>query len=231
MTGWRRSKLKIIPLLAALTLFVVGSLVVGSQDARAAIRHKRPHRASLHPPVINLDYCRPSADCDYGPIYETYPPYGNAYPADLGDCTFAAAAHWEQIVLRIVPDATLLGYEFAGAAGAEGAEAGLTQEQFFTYWQQRGIAGVLAKRFDRHPTTPSSTRDGVRAYGALIAELSFAEDAAFAQYWVSAGLHEVVVDGFTPKGPLVVSWGHTLQMSWAQWHAEAIGMWAVEAAR
>jgi hypothetical protein len=46
---------------------------------------------------------------------------------------------------------------------------------------------------------------------------------------VSEGLHEVVVDGFTPAGPLVVSWGRTLQMSWAQWHAEAIGMWAVEA--
>lgn len=51
------------------------------------------------------------------------------------------------------------------------------------------------------------------------------------QYEVSEGLHEVVVDGFTPRGPLVVSWGQTLQMTWRQWSAEAIGMWAVATTR
>jgi len=40
---------------------------------------------------------------------------------------------------------------------------------------------------------------------------------------------ESVVDGFTPEGPLVTSWGETIQMSWEQWNAEVIGMWGIGA--
>jgi hypothetical protein len=37
----------------------------------------------------------------------------------------------------------------------------------------------------------------------------------------------VVVDGYTPEGPLVVSWGKTIQMSWDQWNAEVVDMWGI----
>jgi hypothetical protein len=217
------SKRRTIGLLAALTLFALAW-----QNARAEAHAERSHRASLYPPVVNLDLCTPSPDCDYGPIYASYPTYGNVYPVNIGDCTFAAAANWEEIILGIPPDPARLSDEFDSA---QGTESGLTQEQFLSYWQQRGIAGVVAKRFLRYSTARYATRDAVRGSGAVIAELSFAGNASFAQYWVSEGLHEVVVDGFTPAGPLVVSWGRTLQMSWTQWHAEAIGMWAIEASR
>jgi hypothetical protein len=43
-----------------------------------------------------------------------------------------------------------------------------------------------------------------------------------------AGSHVAVVVGFTPVGPLVVSWGETLQMTWEQWRSEIAGMWAIE---
>ncbi len=144
-------------------------------------------------------------------------------------------------MLGVVPDPTRLGYEFATAEGdgtvattgndAEEVGAGLTQEQFLSYWRGQGIAEVFATRFSPYPTTPASTRAAVRAHRALIVELSFGHPAALAQYEVSEGLHEVVVDGFTPRGPLVVSWGQTLQMTWRQWSAEAIGMWAVATTR
>jgi len=42
---------------------------------------------------------------------------------------------------------------------------------------------------------------------------------------MSAGKHMAVVDGFTPEGPLVVSWGQTLQMTWAQWNTEVVNIW------
>lgn len=70
---------------------------------------------------------------------------------------------------------------------------------------------------------------GARDYGAMIVELQFANDDGFAQYTVSAGFHDVIVDGFTPEGPLIVSWGETLQMTLAQWSAEVIGMWGIGA--
>jgi hypothetical protein len=46
---------------------------------------------------------------------------------------------------------------------------------------------------------------------------------------MTAGAHVVVVDGYTPEGPLVVSWGTTIQMSWQQWNVEVIGMWGINA--
>jgi hypothetical protein len=77
----------------------------------------------------------------------------------------------------------------------------------------------------RFYTDQTSVENAVRSYGALIAELRFVQNTGFAQYTVAAGGHDVVVDGFTPEGPLVVSWGQTLQMTWAQWNSEVVGMW------
>ena len=39
----------------------------------------------------------------------------------------------------------------------------------------------------------------------------------------------MVVDGFTREGPLVVSWGQPLEMTWAQWNSEVVGMWGIVA--
>jgi len=39
--------------------------------------------------------------------------------------------------------------------------------------------------------------------------------------------HWVVVDGYTPEGPLVATWGKTLQMTWQQWNLEVVSMWGI----
>lgn len=178
------------------------------------------------PPVVGLDVCSAGPECDYGPIYAPYPTYGNVAPNDLGDCTFAAAAHWEQIVLGITPDPTVIGYEFAAAGGTE---AGLSQAALWRYWERSGIGGVRATGVFRYSTDPTDVRNAVRDYGALVVELRFGQEWGFAEYTVGAGLHDTVVDGFTPEGPLVVSWGQTLQMTWEQWSDEAVGMWGIAA--
>jgi hypothetical protein len=171
-----------------------------------------------------LDVCTPGPDCYYGPMYATYPDYGNVAPVALGDCTFAAAAHWEQIVLGLNPDPTLIGYEFASAGGTV---AGISANAFFGYWQQQGINGVFLTGLHPFFTDQTDVENGVRAYGAMIVEFQFVANDGFAQYTVPAGNHMAVVDGFTPEGPLVVSWGQTLQMSWAQWNGEVVGMWGI----
>jgi hypothetical protein len=178
-------------------------------------------------PVVGLDACTPGPDCFYGPIDATYPDYGNIAPTNLGDCTFAAAAHWEQIVLGRHPDPTEIGYEFARAGGT--LRGGLSLIALFGYWQRQGIAGVFLTGASSFRTDQATVESQVRGYGALIVGFQFVANDGVAQYIVQAGTHVAVVDGFTPEGPLVVSWGHTLQMTWQQWNAEATNMWAIGA--
>jgi hypothetical protein len=178
------------------------------------------------PPVVNLDVCTPGPQCDYGAAYESFQTWGNAAPAMLGDCTFAAAANWEQIVLGVHADPSVIGFEFAQAGGTE---RGLAQNVLWTYWQRHGIAGVYLTGLHKYFSDATDVQNGVRAYGAMIIQLSFVPNDGFGQRVVPAGLHDAVVDGFTPEGPLVVSWGETLQMTWEQWDNEIIGMWGIGA--
>jgi hypothetical protein len=97
----------------------------------------------------------------------------------------------------------------------------------FQYWQQQGINGVVLTGLHSYFTDQADVENGVRAYGAMIVEFEFVANDGFAQYTMSAGRHAAIVDGFTPEGPLVVSWGQTLQMTWAQWNAEVVNMWGI----
>ena len=177
-------------------------------------------------PVVGLETCNPGPDCDYGPISSRFPSYGNVAPDALGDCTFAAAADWEQIALNRTPDPTLIGFEFAQAGGTT---EGLTLDALWNYWTQNGIAGVTLTGTKSYFIDQTDVEDAVRDYGAMIITLEWTNPDGFAQYTVSGGNHVAVVDGFTPLGPLVVSWGQTLQMTWAQWNNEVTGMWGISA--
>jgi len=163
----------------------------------------------------------------YGPQGETYQTYGNVYPADLGDCTFAGAADWEQIILGANPDPSVIGYEFAEAGGS--ATDGLSISQLFNYWYQDGIAGHYLHGYDSYYTDQVDVENGVLDYTAMIATLNFVAGDYVGDQAVSAGGHVVVVDGYTPEGPLVVTWGTTIQMSWQQWNAEVTGMYGINA--
>jgi hypothetical protein len=72
--------------------------------------------------------------------------------------------------------------------------------------------------------------NAVRDFGALVVELEFKPNYGFAQYtFPTTASHDAVVIGFTPAGPLVVTWGETVQMSWKQWNDEIVGMWGIAA--
>lgn len=178
------------------------------------------------PPVKGLDACTAGPECDYGAAHESFQTWGNVPPDTLGDCTFAAAANWEQIVVSVRANSTVLGYEFAQAGGTE---AGLPQNSLWTYWRKYGIAGVQLTALDRFTPSQANVENGVRDYAAMIAQLDFVTNDTFGEYTVAAGLHDVVVDGFTPEGPLVVTWGESLQITWEQWDDEVVGMWGIGA--
>lgn len=208
-----------IPALAGLAIAAIA--LSGSTPIAAAASAQRA------PPVQNLDRCVPGPQCDYGAAYESFRTWGNVAPHPRGDCTFAAAADWEQIVLGVHAQPATIDREFAQAGGSR--QIGLPQSALWSYWQREGIAGVRLTALHAYTTDRTDVQNAVRDYRAMIAELTFTSDHRFAQYVISAKLHDVVVDGFTPRGPLAVSWGHTLQMTWGQWHAEVVGMWAIEA--
>jgi hypothetical protein len=184
------------------------------------------NQGGVSPPVVNLYTCTPGPECDYGPIYDTFQTYGNT--TTLGDCTFAAAADWEQIFLGERPEPEQIAYQFGTAGGTEAG--GLSQTAFMDYWVKYGIGGVKVAGFERFTTTPADVRTAVGDYSVLIVELDFVEGTYFGTERMTAGMHEVVVDGYTPGGPLVVTWGKTVQMTWEQWQDEVVGMWGVGAA-
>jgi hypothetical protein len=206
---------------AALIAGLSWVLVPGIADAHGK------HRRARGPLVADLDVCAAGRECDYGAAYETFKTWGNVPPKALGDCTFAAAADWEQIVLGVHAKPTVIASEFAQAGGND--KEGLSQETLWSYWQTAGIAGVRLTGIYPYTTDRADVEEAVRAYRAMIVELSFSSDNHVAQYKVAGKLHDAVVDGFTPRGPLLVSWGRTLQMTWRQWTQEAQTMWRIQA--
>ncbi len=167
--------------------------------------------------------------CNISKELLTFPSYGNVAPLTLGDCTFAAIANWEQITLGVIPDPTLLGLEFGEAGGTK--TTGLSDLQAISYWQNFGVTGTsiaAAVPVDSLPESIRSSIDKVSVQ-ALIASLHLRSG----QYVGNVGatqesFHWVVVDGYTPRGPLVVTWGQTIQMTWQQWSQEIDTAWQIE---
>lgn len=160
---------------------------------------------------------------------KTYPYYGNSGPGSIGDCTFAAVANWEHVVLGKNPDPAIIGYEFSAAGGTDAA--GLSHDGVFSYWKAHGIAGVYLQSIQRYFTDPVDLMNALDnpAIGVVIAELEFTEGDNFAGTYPTTGGHWVLVVGYTPTGPLVVTWGQTLQMTWQQWNHQNTFMWGITA--
>jgi hypothetical protein len=166
--------------------------------------------------------------CYLGPISNTYSDYGNHAPDGLGDCAFAAVAYWEQIVLNITPDPAVIGYQFAAAGGT--AQGGITQTAVWNYWEKYGIGGSVQTGLQTFNTDQTNVESAVRAYGAMIVTMQVKAGDYLGQFrFATTGGHDVVVDGYTPEGPLVVTWGQTVQMTWQQWSALVTGVYTISA--
>jgi hypothetical protein len=99
--------------------------------------------------------------------------------------------------------------------------------QLFSYWETYGIAGVTISDVQPYDTDPVDVENAVSDFTAVIASLYFAPGDYIGNQEAETGGHAILVDGFTPEGPIVVSWGQTIQMTWAQWNTEVTGMWGI----
>lgn len=159
--------------------------------------------ASAFPHVTVPFVVAPRPLTPLGPEGSEYPWWGNDIPygapesVGIADCGFAAAADWEILTLHRVPIESQIIKEFYAAGGS--ASNGLDETIWMRWWAQHGISGVRVSLMRR----PNSWLDGlVQAHRAVIA--------------VSGG-HALVVAGFGPGGPEVITYGETRQESWAQW--------------
>ena len=166
--------------------------------------------------------------CNIGPGFLTFPTYGNSAPTGMGSCTFAAVANWQEIALGLHPDPSLINKQFVAAGG--NVNLGLTTDQVFNYWRTFGIAGVFLDSSKQLPIDPVNVQRAIDDPNirVIIASLNLGKNQNFAGISIAnPSYHWVVVDGYTPQGPLVVTWGQTLQMTWQQWNLEAVTTWTV----
>jgi len=156
--------------------------------------------------------------------------YGNSSFWSVGDCTFASAANWEIVVEGKRPKLWLWNIQIPAEFQLQTGQLvdGITMDRFFSIWKRNGIAGTKIKSVRSLGTSRSALMSALPRAKALLASLSFSAGEWFGPYKMpSGGGHAILVDGVTPVGPIVVSWGETLQMTWAQWSAEADGLYSV----
>ncbi len=173
--------------------------------------------------IISWCDTRPSK-CRVVPEALTASLVGNLKSASK-DCTFVAVANWESIALGVNIESQTLNHEFLQAGGGE---AGLTNDQVFDYWNRLGVSGVYLNSVSLIDTDPSTLKGAMDSdeFKGLIAQLHFSSGQSFAGLVMSAAaFHWVVVAGYTEMGPVVVTWGQTLQMTWQQWNVEATTAW------
>lgn len=133
-----------------------------------------------------------------------YPTYGNL---TVGDCEFAAAADWETIVLDIEPPSAevLSDYRASLATARPGA--------VMPMWESQGIDHVRAR---------------VAANSYAVSRRAVEYDLATHRAWLAwlydseaKEDHALLLDSANASGPVVVTWGKTLQMTWRQWAKSA----------
>jgi len=166
--------------------------------------------------------------CNAALATATYPSYGNDPIVGTGNCTFAAVSNWLEITTGIRPSADQIGIDFVKAGGK--SNLGFSNQQVLEYWKVSGIAGTFLKSAQGYYTDEDNLKLALNdvKIGAVIAQIRFVAGQYFAGYHFSSNsFHWLVIDGYTSTGPVVVTWGKTIQMTWDQWEKQALAIWGI----
>jgi hypothetical protein len=210
----------------------IGGLVAGdrytvSVTASSALGVSPPAQPATSE-ILGIVMCSTGQTCDYGPSETLYQNYENMVPYNLNDCTLAAVANWETIVLGETPNQTDIINQYNEMD--VGTNSGVATLQLFDAWENGGIGGVTISSYTPVSASEASVESAVSSDKALLVDLSLSAGETVGTIHVTSAMgHFGVVDGFTPTGPLLVTWGMTLQMTWAQWNTEAVGVWSATA--
>jgi len=172
------------------------------------------------------DCAKESLNCFPAPKNIRFASYGNTFPNGVSNCTFAAVANWELITIGRQPDPALVTQEFFSAGGT--SSRGLTTEQVFNFWKTQGVGGIHLADSSLLPVDPYTLKRSIDDPNirSVIASLDLAKGQNIGGVTMTtATYHWVTVIGYTTQGPVIASWGETLQMTWQQWNFEAVSMW------
>ena len=166
--------------------------------------------------------------CNIDAVAENYSTFGNLAPELLGDCTFAAVADWEEAYFGLTQSTSQIVAEFARATGKKKNQ--LTNDEVFAFWQRYGIGDTFLKSANHISMDPVTLKNNLDMpiNRDLIAQVELTAGENFAGYQMAtSGYHWIVVDGYTPKGPVIITWGQILQMTWQQWNYDALNVWSI----
>lgn len=182
-----------------------------------------PHAVSAAS-VTGLGKCTAASYCDLNAVGNTFPNYSSI--CSYEDCNFVTAANWEQVAESVVPSKVLLAADYHQAG--QTFNGGLSLPNLWTYWRSYGIDGLYLTQVVQVSRNETATENAVATYTALI-EVNYTRKGQYVGplRFTGSGTQIMLVDGFTPKGPLVVYEHRTLQMTWAQWRTEARTVWSL----
>lgn len=176
--------------------------------------------------VPGLYRCATSTTCDTANANVRFVNYSSV--CLYQDCNFVAVADWIKVKLGIDLSTATLKSEYAKSG--QTFRSGPTTIGLWPYWRKFGIGGSLATKVVPYPKNRAGVQSGVTHLGALIAELVSKKNSYMGSLPNSGGTSILVVDGFDPRGPLIVYEATTVQMTWAQWNEQVRGVWGVTAA-
>jgi hypothetical protein len=127
-----------------------------------------------------------------------WPTWGNE---EKGDCTFAAVANWELVQTQwLFPRQPTEAEVIQDYEEANPNDQGFSVEELFEFWRENYIGGVEASTYSGYP--PYDLWWVIHHYGPEIVLFQH---------------HMGVVRYIGHRGPVVLSWGRLINMTWAQW--------------
>jgi hypothetical protein len=159
----------------------------------------------------------------------TYNSYQNG---DVNDCMMAAAADWVQTTWQHTPNPTQIVQTYwdldRESNRGQTLPAGgtpLSNVEIFQYWTAHGIAGTKLLTVTANKTPMSQT-----AAEALLNR----HQALYTAVILPAGIvsatpegHAWLVVGYSGYGPVVITWGAEVQISWAQFTRWTGDVWTL----
>lgn len=140
---------------------------------------------------------------------QSFQEYGNGV---YGDCTMAAAADYVQIATREPLDATTLVDEYFILDHRH--DGGLSDSQLFGLWEHGGIGGTTLTG----SSSLAVSRAAVEGYISTVRR-PLLSDVDLPASWAGGGGHAWLIVGFSAYGPMVLTWGDEIQLTWSAWQA------------
>src|ERR1700731_1347743 len=209
-----RVKMKVRQLFAQILVATIAMFSLPtSSTAYAASQHSVP----------GLLHCVESRSCDIKNANLHFVDYSSV--CNFADCNFVAAADWEKVAIHTQPTADLIKIDYGAAHQTFGG--GLNMNDLWSYWEQSGIDGAFATAVTVRSHSQGSVQNGVLDRGALIAELEVSKNSSLANQLGVYNTVLAIVDGFDPKGPVLVCETKTTQLTWAQWNSSVRAVWDI----